>query len=115
VVVVNRRVECTPYLRGAHLPREVTRHGTRGTNTHGWSRTDHETRASAGRDKPSERVVYKYLSVEPVPYTAWLPYKLPEYNIEHSILLRCDFHGNRTEAIVAEHMALCQCSLVLQS
>jgi ribosomal protein L2 len=115
VVVVNRRVECTPYLRGAHLPREVTRHGTRGTNTHGWSRTDHETRASAGRDKPSERVVYKYLSVEPVPYTAWLPYKLPEYNIEHPILLHCDIHGNRTEAIVAEHMALCRCLLVLQS
>lgn len=79
VVEVNRRVESIPSVHGALQPREVTRHGTRGTSTHSWSRTDHETRASVGRDKPVQHVVYQYLSVEPVSYIAWLHHAAPEY------------------------------------
>ena len=77
VVEVNQRVECTQSALGVLRPRVVTRHDTRGTSTHSWSRTDHGTRASAGRDKPVERVVYQYLSVQLVSYIAWLHPKLP--------------------------------------
>lgn len=77
VVAVNPRVMCTQSVLGAHQPRVATRHDTRGTSTHFWSRIDHETRASAGRGKLAERHVYHHLSVEPVLYIAWPHHKLP--------------------------------------
>jgi ribosomal protein L2 len=51
VVVVNQRVTSSPSVRGGLQPRVATRHDTRGTSTHSWFRTGHETRASAGRNK----------------------------------------------------------------
>jgi ribosomal protein L2 len=62
VVEVNRRVESIQSVHGELQLRVVTRHDTRETNIHSWSRIDHETRASAGQDKPAERVMYHYLS-----------------------------------------------------
>ena len=78
VDVVNRRVTCTQSVPGVLRPREATRHDTRGTSTHSWSRTDHETRASASRGKPAGRAhCISILFVQLVSYIAWPHHKLP--------------------------------------
>jgi ribosomal protein L2 len=86
VVEVNPRVTSTPSVRGERRPREVTRHDTRGTSTHSWSRTDHETRASAGRDKPAECVVYQYLSDRTCTIHCMAA---PDAALEYTKLLQC--------------------------
>jgi hypothetical protein len=77
VDVVNRRVTCTQSAPGVLRPREATRHDTRGTSTHSWSRTDHETRASASRSKSAARArCISILFVKLVSYIAWPHHKL---------------------------------------